>query len=107
MVDPLSKSKTGSETVQQSAELERQEAELRKRILALEDSERRSTEFLRMLAHELRNPLAPIRNSLHILKLTCGMDPEVQEALGIIDRQMQALIRLIDDIHEVSRIARG
>src|SRR4051812_13569172 len=97
-VNALSKSKTQSESFEErSAELDRREAELVQRVAAGEESTRRSTEFLGALAHELRNPLAPIRNSLHILQLTCGGDSAVQESVNIIDRQMHVLIRLIDD----------
>lgn len=107
-VEALSKSKASSETFEQrQAEIERRQADLVDRCATLEDQARRSTEFLGTLAHELRNPLAPIRNSLHILKLTCDSDDGLQESVGIIERQLQALIRLIDDVHDASRIARG
>ncbi len=92
---------------QQGAALARQEEDLRQRALALEENERRYSEFLGLLAHELRTPLAPIRNSLHVVKLSCTADTDVQESLGIIERQLQVFIHLIDDLQEVSRIARG
>src|SRR5439155_10977674 len=63
--------------------------------------------FLSMLAHELRNPLAPIRNAVQILRIQGSRDPEVQEIHDMIDRQVQHLVRLVDDLLDVSRITRG
>jgi PAS domain S-box-containing protein len=74
---------------------------------ALRDADRRKDEFLATLAHELRNPLAPIRNSIQILKLE-GVDEETtQHAREVIDRQVQHLVRLVDDLLDVSRVMRG
>ncbi|HEV8058248.1 MAG TPA: HAMP domain-containing sensor histidine kinase [Gemmataceae bacterium] len=107
--DALSKAKVTSNKIvqQQGAALARQEEDLRQRVLALAENERRYSEFLGLLAHELRTPLAPIRNSLHVVKVSCSADADVQESLGIIERQLHVFIRLIDDLQEVSRIARG
>jgi signal transduction histidine kinase/ActR/RegA family two-component response regulator len=74
---------------------------------ALRDADRRKDEFLAILAHELRNPLAPIRNSLHILRLTERRDPATTELCEMIERQVGHLVRLVDDLMEVSRITRG
>lgn len=74
---------------------------------ALRDSERRKDEFLATLAHELRNPLAPIRNGLQILRLRASSDPTIQRTVNIMDRQMTHLVRLVDDLLDVSRISRG
>ena len=74
---------------------------------ALHDADRRKDEFLATLAHELRNPLAPIRNSMHILRLSSGSDPAVAEVCEMMERQINHLVRLIDDLMEVSRITRG
>ena len=63
-------------------------------------------EFLAMLAHELRNPLAPIRNAVHVLNLKSPPVPEVTKMLEVIDRQMAHMTRLIDDLLDVSRISR-
>ena len=74
---------------------------------ALKDADRRKDEFLAVLAHELRNPLAPIRNALSILRLT---GPEAALAMGMgemLERQVNHMIRLVDDLFEVSRITRG
>jgi PAS domain S-box-containing protein len=79
---------------------------------ALRQADRRKNEFLGMLAHELRNPLAPIRNSLYILRLALqDQSPHrsdtVRQALDIMDRQVQHMVRLVDDLLEVSRITQG
>jgi signal transduction histidine kinase/ActR/RegA family two-component response regulator len=74
---------------------------------ALRDADRRKDEFLATLAHELRNPLAPIRNSLHILRLTSSGDPAAEQVREMMERQVGHLVRLVDDLMEVSRITRG
>jgi PAS domain S-box-containing protein len=73
----------------------------------LRENDRRKDEFLAMLSHELRNPLAPIRNATHVLKLV-GLEDENQRwACEVIERQTQHLTRLVDDLLDVSRITRG
>ena len=72
----------------------------------LREQGRRKDEFLAMLAHELRNPLAPIRNAVQILRLT-GEGGRTGMACGIIERQIGQLVRLVDDLLDVSRISRG
>ncbi len=73
---------------------------------ALRDADRRKDEFLATLAHELRNPLAPIRNALQIMRLS--REGEVQEnARTIIERQLSQMVHLVDDLMDVSRISRG
>jgi len=73
----------------------------------LRDNDRRKDEFLATLAHELRNPLAPIRNSLQILRMP-RIDAEVAEqSRDVLDRQVQHLVRLVDDLLDVSRVMRG
>ena len=75
---------------------------------ALRDADRRKDTFLATLAHELRNPLAPIRNGLQILsKRAGGKDEIVQQTLTMMQRQMSHLVRLVDDLLDVSRITRG
>jgi signal transduction histidine kinase len=64
-------------------------------------------EFLAMLAHELRNPLAPIRNAVHILRLRGAGGPDLQAPRDLIERQVLHLTRLVDDLLDVSRISRG
>lgn len=74
---------------------------------ALRDADRRKDEFLAILAHELRNPLAPIRNSLHILRLTGEHAPAAERVAEMMERQVNHMVRLVDDLLEVSRITRG
>jgi PAS domain S-box-containing protein len=73
----------------------------------LRDADRRKDEFLAMLAHELRNPLAPLSNSLHILRLCEELGPAAHHVREIMERQVQHMVRLVDDLLEVSRITRG
>jgi PAS domain S-box-containing protein len=68
---------------------------------------RRKDEFLAMLAHELRNPIAPIRNAAHVLALSGSVEPRLQWAREVIDRQVAHMTRLVDDLLDVSRITRG
>jgi len=74
---------------------------------SLRDADRRKDEFLAMLAHELRNPLAPLSNSLQILRLTDDLGPAVEAMRDVMQRQVDHLVRLVDDLLEVSRITRG
>ena len=73
----------------------------------LRDADQRKNDFLAILAHELRNPLAPLRNGLHILKLRPDADQTVSQTVSMMDRQMTHLVRLVDDLLDVSRITRG
>jgi len=74
---------------------------------ALRDADRRKDEFLAILAHELRNPLAPIRNALQILRLTQPHDAAAEHVAEVMDRQVSLMVRLVDDLLEVSRISSG
>lgn len=74
---------------------------------ALSQADRRKDEFLAMLAHELRNPLAPIRNATELLSHMLANDANAQAALGMIKRQGVQLSRLVDDLLDVSRITTG
>ncbi len=74
---------------------------------ALRDADRRKDEFLATLAHELRNPLAPICNSLHILKLPQLDLATVQQTRDMMERQVHHLVRLVDDLLDVARVMRG
>jgi PAS domain S-box-containing protein len=74
---------------------------------ALKEEDRRKTEFLALLAHELRNPMAPLRNGLQVLRLASNNGPAAQEAQGMMERQLHHLVRLVDDLLDVSRISRG
>lgn len=85
----------------------RMEEELRKRNEALAEADRRKDEFLAILGHELRNPLAPVLNCLNILKQT-GDDPTYrQQATTLMERQIRQLAILVDDLLDVNRITRG
>jgi len=74
---------------------------------SLIDADRRKDEFLATLAHELRNPLAPIRNAVHLLKSGSPTGDNVRMAREIIDRQVHHMVRLVDDLMDVSRITIG
>lgn len=73
----------------------------------LRDADRRKSEFLAMLAHELRNPLAPLRNGLQLIRLARNDWTAVEEARGMMERQVGHLVRLIDDLLDLSRISNG
>jgi signal transduction histidine kinase len=73
----------------------------------LERADRQKNEFLSMLAHELRNPLAPIRTAVDVLRLKGDGQPEIEWAREIINRQTKHLVRLVDDLLDVSRITGG
>jgi signal transduction histidine kinase len=101
--------------VQIFADLHRTQRELGLRAAARDagrdraagEAERRKDQFLGMLAHELRNPLAPISNAVHIIRGKAAAEPAVQWACDIIGRQTGLLTRLIDDLLDVARLAQG
>jgi signal transduction histidine kinase len=74
---------------------------------ALREADRRKDEFLAMLGHELRNPLTPIRNAAHLLRYVTPPTPRVDAAREMIERQVTHLVRLVDDLLDVSRVSRG
>src|SRR3954471_4509813 len=76
-------------------------------IQEAKDAERKRDEFLATLAHELRNPLAPIRNAVAILGRKGANDPELVWSREVIDRQVEQMTRLIDDLLDIERISRG
>lgn len=79
----------------------------RKRLEELEHSARRMNEFLATLSHELRNPLAPMRNALTVMQLRPDDPQAIQKSVGLVERQMSHLTRLVDDLLDVGRIASG
>lgn len=79
----------------------------KKTELALQEADRRKDEFLATLAHELRNPLAPIRSGLEVLKLHNNDSAETRQVRDMMQRQTEQLVRLIDDLLDLSRITRG
>ena len=80
--------------------------ELKETQRALREADRKKDEFLATLAHELRNPLAPIRNALEILKRPDLGEQDLQWSRGVIERQLQHMARLLEDLLDVSRIGR-
>ena len=74
---------------------------------ALQDADRQKDEFLAMLAHELRNPLAPLQNASTLLAALTHQEPRAQFSVGVIKRQVTQLTRLVDDLLDVSRITQG
>ena len=92
--------------IEDITERSRLEVELRQIAAAMSEADRRKNEFLALLAHELRNPLAPIRSAVQLMQLT--NDPEANKAAtGIVERQVDQMVRLVDDLLDVSRISRG
>ncbi len=88
---------------------DRKDAErtLRKLAADLSESDRRKDEFLATLAHELRNPLAPIRTGLDLMRMSPSGTPAIERARAMMDRQLGHMVRLVDDLMDVSRISRG
>jgi signal transduction histidine kinase/DNA-binding response OmpR family regulator len=73
----------------------------------IQHEDQRKNEFLAMLAHELRNPLAPIRNAVGVLKAIGSDEPNLAKVRDMIDRQVTHMVRLVDDLLDMSRLARG
>jgi signal transduction histidine kinase len=95
------------QTRDQLEALRQAEEALRTRERQLYTADRRKDEFLAMLAHELRNPMAPIRNASELLARMIPAQPELQASVGIVKRQITHLSRLVDDLLDVSRITQG
>jgi two-component system, chemotaxis family, CheB/CheR fusion protein len=89
-----------SKTARDITERKRADEELR-------EADRRKSEFLAILAHELRNPLAPIRNALEILRLTFDDGKVERPEMAVLDRQVGHVVRLVDDLLDLSRVSRG
>ncbi|MGA7540879.1 MAG: CheR family methyltransferase, partial [Steroidobacteraceae bacterium] len=104
-IDSLKQSQGALE--RQTKDLEETHETLRRRVDELASADRHKTEFLAMLAHELRNPLAPLRNSVEILKSVPPADPRATRARELIERQTRTLSRLVDDLLDTARISRG
>jgi PAS domain S-box-containing protein len=86
---------------------DRRSAELRQRVDELAEGDRRKDEFLATLAHELRNPLAPLSNALGILKSAVDQPQAFARTREMMERQLGQMVRLIDDLLDVSRISKG
>ena len=96
-----------TERKQVEEKLRRSEEELRRIASALSEADHRKDEFLATLAHELRNPLAPIRNGLQIMRIAVNDPGAMEKSQAMIERQIVHLVRLVDDLMDISRISRG
>jgi PAS domain S-box-containing protein len=83
------------------------EEDLRRLATELAETDRRKTEFLATLAHELRNPLAPLTNGLHVLRMAANNPQAHQKARAMMERQLSHLVRLVDDLLDMARISSG
>ena len=95
------------ERSQAEERLRERDEQLRRIAAVLSDADRRKNEFLAMLADELRNPLAPIRNALQVMRLTGGNGEAVRSMTEMLERQVGQMVRLVDDLLDGSRISRG
>jgi signal transduction histidine kinase len=95
------------EALRRQQELEAEIAQRKRAEEMLRETDRRKDEFLAMLAHELRNPLAPIRNSIHIIQQQISDEEWLRHPLEMMERQVRQLAGLVDDLLDVSRITRG
>ncbi|MBX5460102.1 MAG: response regulator [Steroidobacteraceae bacterium] len=99
--------RANAELEQTNRVLQSEVAERARAEAALKDADRQKDEFLAVLAHELRNPLAPIRNAVEIMRRSALADPQLVWSRDVIERQVKHLTRLVDDLLDVSRITRG
>jgi len=83
------------------------ERDLEERIRQLEEMSDQKDRMLGVVVHELRNPLAAIRSAAEVLRLTLGNEPRVQKTYAIIDRQTMSMVKLLERIGDISKIARG
>src|SRR5262245_32584877 len=96
-----------SRVLERTAELEKANDDIRNSEAALREADRRKDEFLATLAHELRNPIAPIRYAVQVMNLKGPTTTEVRWAIDVIERQTKHMARLIDDLLDVNRITRN
>ncbi len=99
--------RANSELEAANRSLQSENAERTRAEQALKQADRHKDEFLAMLAHELRNPLAPIHNAIELMRIKPLNDPQLSWARDVIARQLTSLTRLVDDLLDVSRITRG
>ncbi len=100
-------SKVARDVTERKLAEEAMQAERRRALEILVEADRRKDDFLALLAHELRNPLAPLRNGLEVMRLASGNADAVAKMRDIMDRQLSHLVRLVDDLLDVSRISRN
>ena len=103
----ISPVKDGSGRIIGASKIARDITERKRAEAEREESTRRKDEFIAILAHELRNPLAPIRNAARYLKQRGSSDPNLRRPIDMVERQVAQMSRLIDDLLDVSRISRG
>lgn len=96
-----------SRVVRDISNSKRMQEELKAFAAGLAETDRRKNEFLAILAHELRNPLAPLRNALQILHQADPCMPADRAAIDMMERQMAQMVRLVDELLDVSRVSRG
>jgi signal transduction histidine kinase/CheY-like chemotaxis protein len=101
------KLKTVAERQRIEEELRQNRKELQERVKQLAEADRRKDEFLATLAHELRNPLAPICNAVELLRRANGDTDRIDQVRGLMERQLGHMVRLIDDLLDISRITNG
>ena len=99
--------RANSELEEANRSLQSEIAERTRAEQALKEADRHKDEFLAMLAHELRNPLAPIHSAIELMRMRPLEDPQLNWARDVIARQLTSLTRLVDDLLDVSRITRG
>lgn len=107
LVTDLTEQKNFEALRRAQAALQKSEEELRQIAARLSEADRRKDEFLATLAHELRNPLAPIRTGLELMRLSKDFPLEMEEIRATMERQTQQIVALIDDLLDVSRITQG
>jgi PAS domain S-box-containing protein len=88
-------------------DMKKLEDDLNATVESLEGINERQAQFLAMLSHELRNPLAPIRTAVEVLKITRGQGGEAAQAIDVLSRQVTQLVRLVDDLLDLNRIRTG
>jgi PAS domain S-box-containing protein len=93
--------------VEDITDRKRAEEALRESEEQLRLADRRKDEFLAMLAHELRNPMTPLKNGLELIRKAAKNDPQLQRTAQMMDRQLNRLVRLVDDLLDVGRISAG
>src|SRR6185503_3374085 len=94
-------------TVRTALRARERQYQIRRHLAELRQADQRKDEFLATLGHELRNPLSPLLTSLELLKMATPGEPNVERVVGVMQRQATHLVRLVDDLLEVSRITRG